>query len=258
MHHINKINHVDDLVSIIMPAYNAGKFIEASITSVIQQTYDKWELIIINDCSTDNTLEILKNVNDSRISIINNERNLGVAETRNNGLMQAKGQYLAFLDSDDLWLKDKLRIQVIELKANVNAICCHGSFQRIDEFNNVIGMVNAVNYVDYKLMQKGNFIGNLTGIIDRNKINFAIQQKNIKHEDYLMWLEILKSNNKNHSIGIKYICAKYRVHTKSVSANKFNSMHWHWSILRSQLKLGLFTSIKNIICYVYYAVQKRS
>ena len=258
MQDIKKFNYVDDLVSVIMPAYNAGKFLEGSIASVMQQTYDKWELIIINDCSTDNTFDILKNVNDPRISIINNESNLGVAETRNHGLMKAKGQYLAFLDSDDIWLKSKLKVQLIELKANVNAVCCHTSFQRIDESNNIIGRVNAVDYVDYKLMQKGNFIGNLTGIIDRNKINLDIQQKRVKHEDYLMWLEILKFDKKNYSIGLKNVYAKYRVHTKSVSANKFKSMKWHWNILRGQLKLSLFASIINIFYYVFYAIKKRS
>ena len=251
-------NYETDLVSIIMPAFNCGRFVKESIQSVLSQSYENWELLIVNDCSTDNSLEIISSFLDPRITVISNSDNLGVAETRNVAITAARGQYIAFLDSDDIWLEGKLKRQLAELNANENAICCHTSFQRIDEFGNNIGVVYAVEHVDFKLMLKGNFIGNLSAILDRSKVDIVIRQKNIKHEDYLMWLEILQFDHENYSIGIKDVYAKYRVHTKSISANKLKSMKWHWDILRGQLKLSLLSSIVNIFYYVYFAVQKRS
>ena len=108
----------EELVSIIMPSYNTGKFIQETIDSVINQTYDNWELIIVDDCSSDNTDEIVKSIKDDRIFYLKNKKNSGAAVSRNKALKMAKGKWIAFLDSDDLWKKDKLEKQIKFMKNN--------------------------------------------------------------------------------------------------------------------------------------------
>ncbi|HIF9319188.1 glycosyltransferase family 2 protein [Photobacterium damselae] len=244
-------------VSIIMPAYNSSLYIKSSIESVLSQTYKNFELIIINDCSSDDTLSIVSSFNDERIIILSNENNLGVSETRNKGLAISSGRFIAFLDSDDLWDSEKLELQVKELVKNKNAICSHSSFYRIDEKGNTIGEVKAECIVNARKQRYGNFIGNLTGVIDIVKLGYIPSQKSIKHEDYLMWYEVLNSNEDDfYSVGIMQPLAKYRVH-HSLSSNKFKSMYWHWLVIRNEMKLNYIKSIYYFLGYVYNATKKR-
>lgn len=240
-----------------MPAYNAGRFICRSIESVLNQTYTDLELIIINDKSLDDTLDVVNSFSDERIKVISNENNLGVALTRNAGLKIATGRFIAFLDSDDLWNPRKLELQVNALLDDQNAVCSHTAYERISEHGEKIGHVSAVEKVNHKLLLRGNFIGNLTGVIDTDKISFKVEQANIKHEDYLMWLNILKGDSEHYSIGINEPLAKYRVHT-SLSSNKLKSMYWHWSILRKQLDINVFKSFFYLTNYTFNALKKRA
>ncbi|WP_045499812.1 glycosyltransferase family 2 protein [Vibrio hyugaensis] len=244
-------------VSVIMPAYNSDMFIHRSIESILNQTYTDLELIIINDKSIDDTMNVVKSFTDERIKVISNQVNLGVALTRNEGLKVAKGRFIAFLDSDDIWNPRKLELQVKALLDDQNAACCHTAYERINEHDEKIGHVRAVEKVDHKLLLRGNFIGNLTGVIDTNKIPFKVEQVNVKHEDYLMWLNILKGSDKHYSIGINEPLAKYRVHT-SLSSNKFKSMYWHWSILRKQLNINAIRSFYYLTNYTFNALKKRA
>ena len=122
----------EELVSIIMPSYNTGKFIQETIDSVINQTYDNWELIIVDDCSSDNTDEIVKSIKDDRIFYLKNKKNSGAAVSRNKALKMAKGKWIAFLDSDDLWKKDKLEKQIKFMKNN-NYHFSYTNYVEIDE-----------------------------------------------------------------------------------------------------------------------------
>ncbi|HIF9371761.1 TPA: glycosyltransferase family 2 protein [Photobacterium damselae] len=244
-----------DKVSIIMPAYNAGETILESIESVIEQTYQNWELIIIDDCSNDDTITKVNMINDARVILLKNSINSGVALSRNNGIKKVTGRFIAFLDSDDLWLPEKLETQVAELLKHKNAVCCHSGFYRMDAKGNNINEVKAVNIVDAKKQLYGNFIGNLTGVIDLAKLGYIPLQKNTKHEDYLMWYEVLNSKN-NFSIGIDKPLAKYRVH-QSVSSNKFKSIYWHWLIIRNEMKLNYIKSVYFFIGYIINATKKR-
>ncbi|MHA6612414.1 glycosyltransferase family 2 protein [Photobacterium damselae] len=247
----------DLLVSIIMPAYNASLTIKDSITSVIEQTYSNWELIIINDCSNDDTLLKIESFTDERITVVNNEKNIGVALSRNVGIKRASGRFIAFLDSDDMWLPEKLKIQINELTNNDYAVCCHSGFYRIDENSNIIGEVQAVSLVNARKQRYGNFIGNLTGVIDTVKLGYIPSQKSIKHEDYLMWYEVLNSNEDYfYSVGIMQPLAKYRVH-HSLSSNKFKSMYWHWLVIRNEMKLNYIKSMYYFLGYIYNATKKR-
>ena len=128
----------EELVSIIMPSYNTGKFIKETINSVISQTYSNWELIIVDDCSTDNTDEILKNINDDRIIYLKNEKNSGAAVSRNKALREAKGRWMAFLDSDDLWVPQKLEKQIKFMKGN-GYYFTYTNYSEIDENGNLNG-----------------------------------------------------------------------------------------------------------------------
>ncbi|MGI9915862.1 glycosyltransferase family 2 protein [Vibrio owensii] len=244
-------------VSVIMPAFNAGMFIRRSIESVLSQTHHNLELIIINDNSNDDTVDVIKSFSDERIKLIENNQNIGVALTRNRGLKVATGRFIALLDSDDIWNPRKLELQVNALLNDHNAVCSHTAYERINKHDEKIGHVSAVEKVNHKLLLRGNFIGNLTGVIDTNKIPFKVEQANIKHEDYLMWLNILKGDSEHYSIGINEPLAKYRVHT-SLSSNKFKSMYWHWSILRKQLDINVFKSFFYLTNYTFNALKKRA
>ena len=132
----------EDLVSIVTPTYNCGKFITETIESVIGQTYKNWEMIIVDDCSKDNTQEIVKKYlkNDKRIKYIKFEKNQGAAIARNTAIREAKGRYIAFLDSDDLWSKDKLEKQINFMKKNSYSFTCT-AYEQIDENNNLLNKI---------------------------------------------------------------------------------------------------------------------
>ena len=249
---------MSQLVSIIMPAFNAQDYIEKSIKSLFDQTFKNFELIVINDCSNDSTLEICKKLAklDSRIIVINNVSNHGVSQSRNNGINQAKGQFIAFLDSDDYWHPEKLEKQLKYFEQyDVDVV-----FSEYYRFNSsgIIGKVSVPQQeINFNDLLNGNCIGNLTGIYNFKK-HFEIRQRKVGAEDYLFWLEIFSKQNVK-GIGIPEPLAYYRVadKTKSLSSNKFSSAKWTWDIYYHHLQLGLFTSIHCFIFYIYFALKKR-
>ncbi|WP_261818010.1 glycosyltransferase family 2 protein [Vibrio gallicus] len=224
---------MSDKVSIIMPAYNASQTISKSIQSVIQQTYVNWELIIVNDRSTDNTTKIIESHanNDGRIRLFNNTNEKGVVGARNKAIELAKGTYIAFLDSDDYWEPEKLNIQIDLLLRSENVHASHSSYRRVNQDYIFLSEVACKPLVTYKDMLKYNNIGNLTGIYNCKAIG-KIYQKNIGHEDFEMWLNILKLTD---SIGSKECLANYYCSANSLSSNKIKSAKWHLDILRSEL-----------------------
>lgn len=250
------MNH---LVSIIMPAYNAENLIEDSINSILSQTYRNFELIVIDDCSKDQTVRIVEQfiLKDSRIKIIKNIKNKGVAETRNVGLDQAKGEYVAFLDSDDKWDNNKLEKQLKILKESNDVDVVYGSYYRFNS-DGVKNVVKVPNLLDKKELLKGNPIGNLTAIYNFKKYP-EIRQKKIGHEDYLFWLEIFNSSPDVKGIGIQEPIAYYRVAEdgKNLSGNKLKAARWTWGIYRKHLKLNLMSSLFYFSIYIFRAVMKR-
>lgn len=249
----------DNLVSIIMPAYNAEKFITDSIQSVLSQTYKKFELIVIDDCSLDRTVQLVQNYaeQDKRIVLVQHKKNQGVAEARNTGLNLAKGDFIAFLDSDDKWVEDKLEKQLAVLKERNDVDVVYGSYYR---FNNdgVKNVVKVPKLLDKKELLKGNPIGNLTAIYNFKKYP-EIRQKKIGHEDYLFWLEIFNSSPDVKGIGIQDPIAYYRVAEdgQSISGNKFKAAGWTWRIYRKYLQLNLISSLYYFSYYMIKALLKR-
>lgn len=240
---------IDGLVSIIMPAYNAEKYISESIESVLGQTYKNWELIIIDDCSKDGTINIIRQYQmlDNRIRVISLKCNAGVANARNVGMELAQGRYIAFLDSDDLWLDIKLEEQIRFMKQNQ----IYFSFSKYCRFTdkNEGKIVDALPYVNYQKALYGNPIGCLTVCLDRcfiQEFRFSKQ----RHEDYIAWLNILKSNN-ICAYGIPKVLALYRAgNNDSLSGNKLKSILWTWNVYRKSQNLSFFCSLKCFFGYL--------
>lgn len=242
------------MVSIIMPAYNAEKTIRESIESVISQTFKEWELIIVNDFSTDNTEEIIKEyLSDSRINYIKNNENLRVAKTRNKGIQESKYKYIAFLDSDDLWKPEKLEIQITFMESN-NIAFTSTDYELItfegDKLNKYIKAKNK----NYKQLLKGNSIGCLTVVYNKELIE-EVSMPNIGHEDYATWLEILRVN-KIKVYSINAILALHRTGHESLSSNKKRSSGWTWNIFRKNEKKNIIISIFLMIFYVKNSLTK--
>lgn len=240
---------IDGLVSVITPMYNAEKWIEETVRSVQAQSYEKWEMIIVDDCSSDHSAEIVKKLQkeDSRICYFRNEKNSGVAASRNHAISCAKGQYLAFLDSDDQWFPKKLEKQIKKLQKEDGAFC-YSACEVIDGQGNRINVRHVPEKTEYKDLLKGNVIPCLTVLIDRKKIP-KVTMPQIPHEDYAAWLKILQEGVT--AWGVDEPLASYRECGMSVSSDKVRAMRWTWNIYRKFLGLGF---ARSCYCFFFYAV----
>lgn len=240
-------------VSIIMPVYSVAKTIEKAVNSVVSQSYSNWELIIINDKCPENSCKAIESIinTDTRIIKIENNYNIGVSASRNKGIDYATGDIIAFLDSDDCWLDDKLSKQIAEISAGYDVVCSNYIRVYNDGRQSTVGHKEIFTYSD---MLKSNQIGNLTGIYNSKKLG-KIYQKNVDHEDYVMWLEVMKAAGEGYCMQESLAC--YRVSSSSISANKLRAAIWQWKIYRSTLNLGLIKSIWLFTNYLYYACKKR-
>lgn len=239
------------LVSIIIPAYNAEAYIEGTLNSVKNQSYGNWELLIVDDCSTDGSAEIIKEYSekDSRIKYFRTESRSGSpAVPRNIGIENARGRYVAFLDSDDLWLPEKLEKQIRVFQENADAAIVFSYYEKISEEGvRSDRVVTSPELITYDRLLYSNVIGCLTGIYDTEKVG-KIYMRRIGHEDYAMWLEILKKG----FVGVNTcdVQALRRVRSGSVSADKFKAALWQWNIYRNIECLSIF---KAVCCFVVYA-----
>lgn len=245
----------EELVSVIMPSYNSENFIEQSIKSVQEQTYPYWELIIVDDCSQDNSAKIIKEIakQDSRIKFIKLKTNSGAAVARNTAIKIASGRYIAFLDSDDLWLKDKLNLQIEFMKKNGLSFT-YGSYRLMDEFNNDMGCFVTKGEITYNSMLKTCSVGCLTAIYDVSQLGKIYMPNADKREDYATWLKILKKIKVTK--GCLEPLAIYRRHRKSVSANKIKIAFYQWRFYRDIEKLSWFKSVYYFMNYMFYGLIK--
>lgn len=244
------------LVTIITPCYNSAAFITATLNSVVEQTYRNWELLVIDDKSTDDTCTIVEAFakQHPNIRLIKLAQNGGVANARNIGLDEAKGKYIAFLDSDDIWMKDKLAQQVayMEQKSLPMSFC---AYHRIDEAGNIISQKIAVPFsVNYRQLLSHNVIIFSTSLILRSVIG-PTRFKKAGHEDWIFWLDIFRKPFNGY--GINEPLVLYRIRKGSVSANKLKVIGYTWKILRENEKLGLFKSIYLFTKYAFATVWKR-
>lgn len=236
-------------VSIIMPNYNGQDFVTKAIESVLAQTYTDWELVICDDCSTDNSLQIIEpyTQRDSRIKLIKNEVNRGVADTRNKAIELASGDYIAFLDSDDSWYPQKLELQMKELKSGAVDISYSSYHITTEGQNNEPYLVVAPNKVTYSDMLKGKRIGMLTSVVKKSLLPKPPFQ-NLKSEDLVMWLKILRGGY--IARGIQTPLANYLLREQSLSSQKLHTAKSVWVIMRQEEKISLLKSKYYFACYI--------
>ena len=244
---------MNELVSIVMPVHNAERYLEDAIRSVISQTYKNWELLVIDDASTDSSKDIATRIaqTDNRIKVCSNPTPTGYPATpRNIAIEMAKGRYIAFLDSDDVWLPNKLEHQLQYFNKYVSCDVIFSNYEKVDErLTRASRIVKARRIVSYNKLLLGNVIGNVTAIYDTKEIGKIYFEK-VRHEDYAMWLSILKRGFKAYNTG--EVVALYRVTQSSVSANKLHLLRWQWDIYRKVEHLGL---LRSIYYYANYAVR---
>lgn len=244
------------LVSIIMPCLNAEKTIGSAISSVINQSYKNLELIVIDDGSTDSSLEIVAQLlkSEKRVFLLlNNKNEQGVAFARNEGIKFSSGKYLCFLDSDDLLSVNSIELRV-SFAHNNSLDIIYGAYERLYE-DGSISLVVPPEKVCYSDMLKKNYIGNLTGFYNVNTIGKRFQ-KNVKHEDYLMWCLIMSDVKTAYSVGPSPL-GIYRVSNTSLSGNKFKAFKWHWLILKNELNLNLAKALYYQLYYFISSIYSR-
>lgn len=246
---------MNKLVSIITPSYNSERFISQTIESVLAQTYQNWEMIIVDDVSLDNANKIIEEYvkKDSRIKLIKLEKNGGPAIARNKAIEVARGRYIAFLDADDIWYENKLEKQ-IEFMNEKKLALTYSSYDLIDEEENELGSFMTKDRVTYCDLLKTNSIGCLTAIYDIKKLGKVFMPNIIKRQDYGLWLKILKKID--YIEGISEPLAKYRIMKNSVSSNKLVAAKYVWKLFREVENLGIFKSFYYFCFYVYYGVKK--
>jgi teichuronic acid biosynthesis glycosyltransferase TuaG len=246
--------YTNDLVSIITPAFNAAKFISICIESVIHQSYTNWEMIIVNDCSSDETEKIVQKYvkTENRIKLISLDKNIGVSGSRNLAIINSRGRYIAFLDSDDFWNSFKLEYQIKFMKDN-NFGFTFTSYQFFKQgfYGKVVIAPKSVKYVQYL---KTTIIGNSTVIMDKAILGDIVVEKG-NLEDVLTWMKYLKKNFIANGLNINL--STYTVNSNSASGNKIRNALRYYFVLRKNQNLPILSSIYYFICYSWNALKKR-
>jgi teichuronic acid biosynthesis glycosyltransferase TuaG len=221
------------LVSIITPSFNSEKFIAGTIQSVQNQTHQNWEMIIVDDCSTDQTVSVIQQFvkNDDRIRLFQLDKNSGAGIARETALSKAKGDYIAFLDADDLWKPLKLEKQLQFLKEN-KAHFTFSYYDCIDEQGNALNRrVEAPRKLTYRQLFFCNYVGNLTGIYEVNYFGKIAISATRKRQDWMVWLTILKKIKKAKPVPESL--ALYRISDNSLSASKIDLLKHNFAVYRT-------------------------
>lgn len=240
------------LCSIIMPCYRASAYIGKSIQSIQNQTFTDWELIIIDDASHDGTVEFLDEQfvrKDARIRLIGLEQNGGAAVARNTGIEAAQGRYIAFLDSDDIWLSHKLEKQLRFMQDNEYALTFTG-YDKISETAEPLGYVGVPEKVNYRQLLKANIIGCSTAIYDTQVLGKVYMPLLRKRQDFGLWLRILKKID--YAVGLNEPLTVYMIRQGSVSSNKKEAAKYNWILYREVERLNIVAS-----CYyfIHYSIR---
>lgn len=246
-----------DMVSIITPTYNAEKFLEQTIKSVLNQSYMNFEMIIVDDCSKDRSVEIAQEfaAKDNRIKVHKLKENSGAAVVRNTGIEMASGRYIAFLDSDDLWDEKKLEKQIDFMKKNKIGFS-FTSYRMMSENGEMMNKIVSVpSQMKYKDLLKNTVIGCLTVIIDRELIGDFRMPLVRAGQDTATWLSILRSGNVAY--GMNEVLASYRKVEGSISSNKVKALKRTWNTYRNIEKLSMVPCVYYFVNYIIRAIIKR-
>lgn len=249
------IQYQNNLVSIITPAYKAAGYVGETIKSVLNQDYMAWEMIIVDDCSSDNTLEVLQcwEEKDSRIKVISANENGGPAAARNIAIESAKGRWIAFLDSDDVWMAGKLSKQLV-FHQEKDAVISYTRGRRFQEdVSNSGHLIAAPEEIRYAELLGNTAIITSTVLVDRNKSG-DFKMKNAYYDDFVCWLDLLRSGGR--AVGLQDDLLRYRVLPGSVSRNKLKSAKEVWKTYREIEKLGLVASIRHFCSYAFHGFLK--
>lgn len=250
---------MEDKVTIVTPTWNSAKYIRETISSVQAQTYQNWEMIIVDDCSTDNTVEIVKDIvkKDSRIHLIEQKVNQGAAIARNIAVQNGTGRYVAYLDSDDCWKPDKLEKQVKFMLSKDCGFSCT-SYEVIDfEGKSLNKIVHMLDKVDYRGFLTNNLLQTVGIMVDTYKVDKKyLEMPNIRRrQDAATWMQILKAGFQCY--GLDEVLAEYRRTPKSLSSNKFKAVLGTWNLYRDIERLPFLFSCYCFIRYAFLAVWKR-
>ena len=241
------------MVSIIMPSFNSEKWIAEAIASVQSQTYADWELLITDDASTDQTVKIIKEIQqtDSRIKLFQLDVNSGSAKARNHSLSFAKGRYISYLDSDDLWQPEKLELQLAYMQKH-NLAMCYTDYDLINDSGEYIKTTKVPDTTDYESFLRGPITCSHTVMFDTHSVekDLLIMPDVRRGQDAATWLQVLKAGHTGQALHKSL--AKYRRHEGSLSSNKFKAIKRTWHLYRNIEHLTLAHAC---ICFVSYAIK---
>lgn len=249
-------NYATPLVSVVMPAYNVDSFIEEAIASVIVQTITDWELIVIDDCSTDDTRKLVGEMaeKDARIRLVSNASNMGVAKTRNRGLDLCRGQYVALLDSDDYW-KPRFLEKMLERAEQTGADIIYCSYELVDEQGKKVCndfIVPPETTFEESIVRS--VILPSASLITSDVATESRFPTNMYHEDIALWFQLLKNGKKAR--GVPAVLVSYRQRANGRSANKILSACRRWTIYRKHLGMPLGKSIVTMVRYGLLGIKK--
>ncbi|WP_251133093.1 glycosyltransferase family 2 protein [Exiguobacterium sp. s95] len=243
-------------VSIIMPTYNDMEFIGKSIDSVLNQTFRNFELLVVDDCSTDETksyIEKRKN-QDGRIKYLSNDKNSGAAVSRNLGVEVAQGELIAFIDSDDVWFENKLEKQIAFMMENNYLFTCT-FYNKIDTNDNDLDTIITFPFeTNYNDLLKNN-CGNSTVIYNAKKLGKFYIENIKKRNDYLMWLKVIKKSSKLYCLD--EVLSSHRLRQGSISSNKLDLVKYHWKVYREYEKINIFYSLYLTLFWIKKTILKR-
>lgn len=247
---------MNDLVSIISPSYNCEKFISKTIESVLAQTYKNWELIIVDDCSTDNTDKVVARYTDKRIKYLKNEHNSGAAVSRNKALREARGRWIAFLDSDDIWLPEKLERQICFMKTNGYHFS-YTNYEEIDENGNKLGVkVTGPKKISKVGMFNYCWPGCLTVMYDAQAYGLLQIADIKKNNDYAMWLKICRKFN--CYLLDEYLAEYRRGRQGSISTHSYwKLIEWHYKLWHDAEGMGVIYSWINTVRNLAFGLYKK-
>ena len=243
-------------VSVIIPVYNVSKYIRYTIESILNQSYKDVEVVLVDDCSTDNSAEIIAEYTSTHLNIVylKLERNQGAAVARNKALSIAKGRYVAFLDSDDVWCEGKLEKQLALMNEKDAAISCT-AMDTIDECGKFLGSVRMVReMIDYNFLLHNTMIATSTVVVDRNKTgNFQMPLRR-GGQDYATWLMLMRNGTICH--GLNEVLSHYRVLPNSLSSNKWKSVKQVWQIQTIDEGINKISASINVCYFIVNAFVK--
>ncbi|MAX97657.1 MAG: glycosyl transferase [Oceanospirillaceae bacterium] len=242
----------EPLVSIIMPTYNSSKTVLESINSVLNQTYKNWELLITDDCSSDNTIDLISSVKDERVRYFKLSANGGAGVARNNSIGQATGRYIAFLDSDDLWLPEKLSEQITFMENNAYPFT-YTYYQKLKDGQKG-AIIKSPASATYKKLLYSNYIGCLTVVYDQSKLGKHFMPKIRKRQDMALWLTLLKLTSTAYCL--PKCLALYRTDT-GMTQNKLTTAKTQWEFYTKSLELPIYSALIKMTSYTILGILKK-